>query len=170
MEGPCDASYDQWYYNKATDQCEPFVYGGCAGNTNRFNDQQSCEQRCQRRRAPGSPVETTTRGLLSTLRPRPEPQPQINRTVEALCYSRADPGQCSDNISAWFYNPAAQRCDQFVYTGCGGNENRYESEEACERSCGRFRGQGNGFKPKLLKVQCYKYLLYLQMYVDIQKM
>ncbi|XP_044730136.1 papilin isoform X2 [Chrysoperla carnea] len=141
VEGPCDASYDQWYYNKGTDQCEPFVYGGCAGNTNRFNDQQSCEQRCQRRRAPDSPIETTTRGLLSTLRPRPEPQPQINRTVEALCYSRADPGQCSDNISAWFYNPSAQRCDQFVYTGCGGNENRYESEEACERSCGRFRGQ-----------------------------
>lgn len=58
--GPCNSDYPQWYYNKDTDQCEEFNYGGCHGNENRFSDRESCERRCKQHfepalttRAPG---------------------------------------------------------------------------------------------------------------------
>lgn len=45
--GPCAGEYEQWYYDRSTDSCQTFRYGGCLGNNNRFDDQQSCEQRCK---------------------------------------------------------------------------------------------------------------------------
>ena len=32
-------------------------------------------------------------------------------------------------------------CTGFTYGGCEGNANRYESQEQCERQCGRFKNQ-----------------------------
>lgn len=46
--GPCDAEYEQYYYDQRTDTCLVFNYGGCEGNYNRFPDKTSCEQRCKR--------------------------------------------------------------------------------------------------------------------------
>ena len=46
--GPCDAEYEQFYYDASTDTCNSFIYGGCEGNYNRFPDRASCEQRCKR--------------------------------------------------------------------------------------------------------------------------
>lgn len=129
VSGPCDAAMEQWYYNQRTDTCERFTYGGCQGNDNRFDDQQSCEQQCKRAPAP------------QPQRPEPSAPRQTGQSPEELCYATVDPGTCSDQIDAWYYNPLSQKCETFKYTGCGGNSNRYQSEEQCERSCGRFRGQ-----------------------------
>lgn len=42
----------------------------------------------------------------------------------------------------WYYDAYSGRCQAFVYTGCGGNANRFISEEQCERQCGLYRGRG----------------------------
>ena len=47
--GPCTAYYPSWYFDAAQGQCVEFVYGGCGGNHNRFNDRATCEQRCNAR-------------------------------------------------------------------------------------------------------------------------
>ena len=44
--GPCTAYYPSWYYDVTEGRCLEFVYGGCGGNYNRFNDRATCEQRC----------------------------------------------------------------------------------------------------------------------------
>lgn len=44
--GPCDDAVTQWYFDKHTEQCMQFTYGGCRGNGNRFNSRELCEQRC----------------------------------------------------------------------------------------------------------------------------
>ena len=44
--GPCDESHVRWFYNSASQECEPFAYGGCAGNANNFQSRESCEARC----------------------------------------------------------------------------------------------------------------------------
>jgi hypothetical protein len=37
--GPCTLSYaPYYYYNRHSDTCEWFIYGGCGGNWNRFHD------------------------------------------------------------------------------------------------------------------------------------
>lgn len=45
-EGPCRAMFRQYFFNMTTMQCEPFYYGGCQGNSNRFQDLASCKEYC----------------------------------------------------------------------------------------------------------------------------
>lgn len=77
--------------------------------------------------------------------PQPQPQPQPEQpsppTGEQVCYLPYDIGTCNDTIPSYFYDINSQRCASFTYSGCGGNANRYTSEEQCERQCGRFRQQ-----------------------------
>lgn len=46
--GPCEAYSEYYYYNKVTDSCDKFVYGGCYGNANRFNTWEDCVKRCRK--------------------------------------------------------------------------------------------------------------------------
>jgi len=48
--GPCDAYFPRYYYNSTTRSCEPFIYGGCSGNDNRFTTVAECEAQCAQRR------------------------------------------------------------------------------------------------------------------------
>ncbi|XP_035221981.1 tissue factor pathway inhibitor-like [Stegodyphus dumicola] len=45
--GPCKAAFRRFYYNKQTGECEPFIYGGCQGNSNNFLDKEDCEAVCK---------------------------------------------------------------------------------------------------------------------------
>lgn len=44
--GPCDAAISMFTYNAASATCEPFIYGGCGGNGNRFETLQQCMLAC----------------------------------------------------------------------------------------------------------------------------
>lgn len=35
-----------WYFKSSTRQCEQFTYGGCEGNSNRFQSVEDCERTC----------------------------------------------------------------------------------------------------------------------------
>ena len=45
--GPCDASIPAFWHNPDTGLCEPFVYGGCGGNANRYSSRDACLQACR---------------------------------------------------------------------------------------------------------------------------
>ncbi|KAL5106529.1 hypothetical protein TcWFU_007895 [Taenia crassiceps] len=44
--GPCLAHFRVWGYNPTSGRCESFIYGGCGGNENRFEDKAECERAC----------------------------------------------------------------------------------------------------------------------------
>jgi hypothetical protein len=44
--GNCNAYMPSYFHNAATGLCEPFVYGGCGGNDNRFNTLAECQAKC----------------------------------------------------------------------------------------------------------------------------
>lgn len=53
----------------------------------------------------------------------------------AECNAAPDGGNCEAYFEAWYHDPATGICRPFVYGGCGGNENRYDSLEACQKAC-----------------------------------
>ncbi|KAK9886678.1 hypothetical protein WA026_017598 [Henosepilachna vigintioctopunctata] len=125
--GDCKGEYRQYHYDQASDTCKEFIFGGCGGNYNRFPDLISCEERCRK-----SPPIVPTESVPQTPAPRPS---------QALCYEQPDAGNCTSYQPAYFFNSTDGRCTPFSYTGCGGNHNRFQSEEQCERLCGEFSGQ-----------------------------
>ena len=44
--GPCRDSFNRWYFDVERSTCLPFVYGGCAGNMNRFKTYDTCINFC----------------------------------------------------------------------------------------------------------------------------
>ncbi|XP_046586723.1 papilin isoform X2 [Neodiprion lecontei] len=127
--GPCRGSIRQYYYDRRTDMCHEFAFGGCQGNKNRFEDKKSCEQRCRK-----TTDATTLVTLPATPRTRVDPE-------SSSCFAPLDFGPCRDNITAFYYDAESQTCQAFLYGGCEGNANRFQSLEQCERVCGSFRGQ-----------------------------
>ncbi|XP_061202804.1 collagen alpha-1(VII) chain-like [Neopsephotus bourkii] len=46
-EGSCQHYTLLWYYHAEANACRPFVFGGCQGNSNRFETKWRCEQQCR---------------------------------------------------------------------------------------------------------------------------
>lgn len=51
------------------------------------------------------------------------------------CNAYPDAGNCDAAIERWYHDPATGLCRGFIYGGCGGNDNNYESFEACQKAC-----------------------------------
>nr|XP_006008103.1 PREDICTED: WAP, Kazal, immunoglobulin, Kunitz and NTR domain-containing protein 2 [Latimeria chalumnae] len=52
-----------------------------------------------------------------------------------ICNLPALQGPCKAYEPRWVYNSLLKQCQSFIYGGCGGNENNFESKEACEEMC-----------------------------------
>lgn len=48
--GPCKARLPRFFFDKASNSCKRFWYGGCQGNSNRFLAKRACEKACIKRR------------------------------------------------------------------------------------------------------------------------
>ena len=42
---------------------------------------------------------------------------------------------CDAYMPSYSYDSAINECTYFVYGGCGGNANRFDSKEQCEEKC-----------------------------------
>lgn len=56
-------------------------------------------------------------------------------TAGNICYLPMIEGPCRGFILQWFYNLNTSRCEQFVYGGCGGNANRFNTKAKCQQRC-----------------------------------
>ncbi|XP_040083712.1 tissue factor pathway inhibitor [Oryx dammah] len=59
------------------------------------------------------------------------------RPVHSFCAMRVDDGPCKAMIKRFFFNIHTQQCEEFIYGGCEGNQNRFETLEECKQKCTR---------------------------------
>ncbi|GFT08121.1 hypothetical protein NPIL_166491, partial [Nephila pilipes] len=55
----------------------------------------------------------------------------------SVCKLEKVVGPCRANIPRFFYNKSTKRCQKFIYGGCTGNGNNFETKERCEAVCGK---------------------------------
>ncbi|KAF9796339.1 hypothetical protein SFRURICE_001912 [Spodoptera frugiperda] len=165
VKGACDGSYEHWHYNSTREQCVPFLYGGCLGNANNFETRELCQKQCEPKAVEGQcdlPIEQgSCAGNFSRWGFNPATRSceqfiwggcegNSNRfNTEAACRMRCNPpgsqppqcaeaqeaGSCGNKEALWSFSVSENRCVPFYYSGCGGNNNRFPSREACEQTC-----------------------------------
>ncbi|XP_066485256.1 collagen alpha-4(VI) chain-like [Tiliqua scincoides] len=57
------------------------------------------------------------------------------QSARDACAVNKDSGECDNYSLKWYYNQEQDTCSQFWYGGCGGNKNRFETQEECETLC-----------------------------------
>jgi hypothetical protein len=159
--GDCQAAYLRYYYDPCTAQCLTFIYGGCAGNANNFLTLEECEAACLPDEddvcslpADVGPCDgVCPRFFHNICSGQCEPfvygccEGNANNFLtleecEAACPPVTDVcdlpgvvGPCEAYIPSYYFNAVTAQCEPFVYGGCDGNGNRFDTLEECEATC-----------------------------------
>jgi len=130
--GICKGTFPYWYFEKGTQSCQPFVYGGCeAGSSpNKFKTKALCQKTCLKPQGSVEPVTPKNSGFSD----------KNNETTNKsnICLEEGGKrGLCNGALAFWYFNQNTKRCESFIYGGCeaGSSENKFVTKELCEQTC-----------------------------------
>uniref|UniRef100_A0A8C7XZB0 Amyloid beta (A4) precursor-like protein 2 n=1 Tax=Oryzias sinensis TaxID=183150 RepID=A0A8C7XZB0_9TELE len=63
---------------------------------------------------------------------------KIVEEVKAVCTLEAETGPCRASMPRWHFDLSQRKCVRFIYGGCAGNRNNFDSEEYCMAVCKRL--------------------------------
>ncbi|KAM6988658.1 amyloid beta precursor like protein 2 isoform 3-T3 [Tautogolabrus adspersus] len=58
--------------------------------------------------------------------------------VKAVCTLEAETGPCRASMPRWHFDMSQKKCVRFIYGGCAGNRNNFDSEDYCMAVCKRL--------------------------------
>ncbi|XP_065493261.1 collagen alpha-3(VI) chain isoform X2 [Caloenas nicobarica] len=110
-----------WFFDYKNKICSQGWYGGCGGNANRFEAEAECISKCLKPSAEKAMQQPPLEERLSS--------------VMDICWLQKDEGTCRNFVLKWYYDPKTKSCARFWYGGCGGNENRFNTQKECDKVC-----------------------------------
>ncbi|KFV48208.1 Amyloid-like 2, partial [Tyto alba] len=60
---------------------------------------------------------------------------EVSSDMKSVCSQEAMTGPCRAVMPRWYFDSNKRKCIRFIYGGCGGNRNNFESEEYCMAVC-----------------------------------
>ncbi|XP_021231950.1 amyloid-like protein 2 isoform X1 [Numida meleagris] len=63
------------------------------------------------------------------------PEKEVSSDMKSVCSQEAMTGPCRAVMPRWYFDSNKRKCIRFIYGGCGGNRNNFESEEYCMAVC-----------------------------------
>ncbi|EYC41730.1 hypothetical protein Y032_0558g3411 [Ancylostoma ceylanicum] len=59
---------------------------------------------------------------------------------KSRCYLEKESGRCRARkervlFNRYYYDKEKKRCRRFIYGGCGGNENNFQTRRECKKAC-----------------------------------
>ena len=124
--GHCRGYLERYYFSAQSNQCISFIYGGCAGNGNNFASKTECLAVCTNYTSTGLSKNRKSGGIeYVTAFPR----------IRSDCSRPITKGPCAESFQTWGFDRLKGRCQNFTYSGCGGNANRFFSLMQCKHTC-----------------------------------
>ncbi|VDP05767.1 unnamed protein product [Heligmosomoides polygyrus] len=152
--GEGNYNLERYYFDQSSKTCRPFVYNGLKGNQNNFITLRACQLSCQPLDNPciGQPATTAAGQVLFCSSTNKDTCPvnfwcHLGATPETTvccpgatnaCSVPLAPGTGNAGLSRWYYNPDDRQCLPFQYNGKRGNQNNFETQSECERTCPVF--------------------------------
>ncbi|XP_065493260.1 collagen alpha-3(VI) chain isoform X1 [Caloenas nicobarica] len=111
-----------WFFDYKNKICSQGWYGGCGGNANRFEAEAECISKCLKPSAAEKAMQ------------QPPLEERLSSVMD-ICWLQKDEGTCRNFVLKWYYDPKTKSCARFWYGGCGGNENRFNTQKECDKVC-----------------------------------
>ncbi|XP_008327258.1 tissue factor pathway inhibitor a isoform X2 [Cynoglossus semilaevis] len=155
--GPCRGLLKRYLFDSKDQQCRTFFYGGCFGNANNFKTMAECQAKCQNpvkptdgpvvvtkiANTPSALPSTGTGELTSLTRPlvvlNGSSEPEEVKPRDKVCLQPVDTGTCDGAEKRFAFHSKTRRCQSFVFSGCGGNENNFTTRRHCIKKCMKSR-------------------------------
>ncbi|KAK0132891.1 Tissue factor pathway inhibitor [Merluccius polli] len=141
--GPCRGLVTRYVFDRVSQECRQFYYGGCYGNANNFRSESECQSKCQ------NPAKTTKQPVAEVRDPEPTKVSEIRLSrimvtpavfkAPSYCALPTEEGPCQAREPRFAYDPLTQTCSKFRYGGCGGNQNNFRRRKMCMRICMNVR-------------------------------
>ncbi|XP_051999192.1 uncharacterized protein col6a3 [Xyrauchen texanus] len=127
---PCKDYAAKWYFDRKNGFCTQFWFGGCGGNDNRFESEADCLKHCLKTVTEQKASSEHIEAVLP-----PAPAPAALRSNVDICKLPKEEGTCIKFVLMWHYDTLSGKCTRFWYGGCGGNQNRFDTQDECRKAC-----------------------------------